>query len=125
MAWNMIDNRVYQTYTHTLYVYRDDPTAIGELKTGQLGPMMTVLGNPARGAVRLRLQIPAGQPAALTVYDAAGRLVRRTGVAGNAKGVTWVWDCTDARSQHVGNGVYFICLEAGGSKATDKVIVQR
>ncbi|MCX6844675.1 MAG: T9SS type A sorting domain-containing protein [candidate division WOR-3 bacterium] len=117
MAWNMVDNRVYQTYTHSLYVYRDDPTTIEETKTGQFGPMMTVLGNPARGAVRLRLQIPAGQQAELSLYDAVGRRVQSA--ICNLQSEMEL----DIRSMPA--GVYFVCLEAGGSKATGKVIVQR
>jgi DNA-binding beta-propeller fold protein YncE len=117
MAWNMVDNRVFQVAGDHLYIYRDDPTAIEEAKTGQLGPMMTVLGNPARDVVRLRLQIPDGQRAELSLYDAAGRLVHSSFVISTSS------FRLDLRSMPA--GLYFICLEAGGSKATGKVIVQR
>ena len=117
MAWNVVDNRVYQIYTHTLYVYRDDPSAIEEARTARLGPMLSVLGNPARGAVRLRLQIPAGQQAELSLYDAVGRRVQSA--ICNLKSEMEL----DIRSMPA--GVYFVCLEAGGFKVTDKVVVQR
>jgi hypothetical protein len=79
--------------------------------------LLTVLGNPARGAVRLKLQIPAGEQASLLVYDAAGRLVH------SSFGLRTSSFRLDLRSMPA--GVYFICLEAGGFKATGKVIVQR
>jgi DNA-binding beta-propeller fold protein YncE len=117
MAWNPIDNRVYQVRNNLLYVYRDAPIALAEAGPGQSGPMMTVLGNPARGAVRLRLQIPSGEQGTLFVYDAAGRL------AHSSFGLRASSFRLDIRSMPA--GVYFICLEAGGAKATGKVIVQR
>jgi DNA-binding beta-propeller fold protein YncE len=117
MAWNMIDNRVYQSSGNMLYVYRDDPSGVEEERPTEVGQLLTVLGNPARGAVRLKLQIPAGQQAALTVYDAVGRRVQSA--ICNLKSEMEL----DLRSMPA--GVYFVCLEAGGSKATGKVIVQR
>ena len=116
MAWNMIDNRVYQASSHTLYVYRDDPSAVEEVGTGQSGPMLTVLGNPARGAVNLRLQVPSGQQGTLFVYDAAGRLVH------SSFGLRTSSITLDVRSMSA--GVFFVCLGAGGSRATAKVVLE-
>jgi DNA-binding beta-propeller fold protein YncE len=117
MAWNMIDNRVYQSSGNMLYVYRDDPSGVEGERPTEVGQLLTVLGNPARGAVRLKLQIPSGEQASLLVYDAAGRLVH------SSFGLRTSSFRLDLRSMPA--GVYFICLEAGGSKATGKVIVQR
>ncbi|GEM_PF-1096335 len=117
MAWNMVDNRVYQISTHTLYVYRDDMTGIEERPAGNSGPMLAVLGNPARGWLRLRFQIPTGEKAALSLFDAAGRLVHSSFVISTSS------FRLDLRSMPA--GVYFICLELNGVKVTDKVAVQR
>jgi hypothetical protein len=100
-----------------LYVYRDDPSGVEGERPTEVGQLLTVLGNPARGAVRLKLQIPSGEQASLLVYDAAGRLVH------SSFGLRTSSFRLDLRSMPA--GVYFICLEAGGSKATGKVIVQR
>ena len=116
MSWNVIDNRVYQASSHTLYVYRDDPSAVEEVGTGQTGPMLAVLGNPARGSVRLKLQLPAGQLAALSVYDAAGRLVH------SSFGLRTSSFRLDLRSRPA--GLYFLRLDAGGARATAKVVLE-
>jgi hypothetical protein len=116
MAWNIIDNRVYQAHTSTLYVYRDDPSAVEEAGAGQPGPMLAVLGNPARGSVRLKLQLPAGQLAALSVYDAAGRLVH------SSFGLRTSSFRLDLRSRSA--GLYFVRLDAGGARATAKVVLE-
>jgi hypothetical protein len=116
MAWDAIDNRVYQATTSWLYVYRDGPYGIEEQQPVVTRPMLAVLGNPARNAVRVRLQIPPGQTGTLTVHDVTGRLVRSLSVA--RTGTLNL----DLRS--VPAGVYFVCLEVGRTRATDKVIVQ-
>jgi len=116
MAWDAIDNRVFQARTSWLYVYRDDLYGVEEQKGGVLGPMMSVLGNPARNAVRLRLQIPQGQTGRLTLYDIAGRLAR------SISGIQTSTLRLDLNSMSA--GVYLVCLEAGGTRTTDKVIIQ-
>ena len=116
MAWDAIDNRVFQAATSRIYVYRDSLTGVDEAKPMDLRPMLTVLGNPARNAVSLRLQIPPGQTGILKLHDVAGRLVRS-------------WSVTrtsvlrlDLKS--IPAGVYLASLEVGGNRTTDKVIVQ-
>jgi len=116
MAWDAIDNRVFQATTSRLYVYRDDPYAVEEQKTGSLGPVLAVLGNPVRKAVRLRLQIPHNQTGNLTLHDVAGRLVRSLSVIRTS---TLQLDLKAMPA-----GVYLVSLEAGGKRTTDKVIVQ-
>jgi DNA-binding beta-propeller fold protein YncE len=116
MAWDAIDNRVFQATASWLYVYRDDPYGVEEQKVGNLGPMLTVLGNPARNAVRLRLQIPRGQTGRLTLYDVAGRQVRSLSVARTST------LRLDLKSMSA--GVYFVALEAGRTRITDKVVVE-
>ena len=117
MAWDAIDNRVFQATTSRLYVYRDDPYGIAEQKVENLKPMLTVLGNPVRNAVKLRLQFPPGQTATLTLHDVAGRLVR--------------WLSVDRTSsleldlKSVPAGVYFIRLRSPTVNDEHKIIVTR
>jgi DNA-binding beta-propeller fold protein YncE len=120
MAWNMIDNRVYQVYSHTLYIYRDDPSGVEEERPTEVGQLLTVLGNPARGAVKLRLQIPAGQQAALSVYDAAGRLMLKSQIPNLKSQIVRL----DLRSRPA--GIYYLRLESDGSAPAEaKVVLQR
>ena len=116
MAWDAIDNRVFQATTSILRVYRDDPYGVEEQKVMAVRPSLAVLGNPVRSVVNLRLQIPHGQTGTLTVHDATGRLVH------SATGLSTSSYRLDLKS--VPAGVYFICLEAGRARITDKVIVQ-
>ncbi|MBM3330248.1 T9SS type A sorting domain-containing protein [candidate division WOR-3 bacterium] len=116
MAWDAIDNRVFKATTSRLYVYRDDPYSIEEQKPGVLGPMLSVLGNPARSGVKVRLQIPPGQTGSLTVHDVAGRLIRLLSVARSAT--------LNVDLKSVPAGVYFVSLEVGRNRTKDKVIVQ-
>jgi len=117
MAWDAIDNRVFQATASRLYVCRDDLYGVEQRPAGNTGPMLAVLGNPVRNGVWLRLQIPQGQTGRLAVYDAAGRLVHSSFVISTSS------FRLDLRS--VSAGVYFVCLEAGRTRATEKVIVQR
>jgi hypothetical protein len=117
MAWDAIDNRVFQATTSRLYVYRDDPYGVEEQKIVNLKPMLTVLGNPVSNAIRLRLQVPRGQTATLTLLDVAGRLVRRLSV-----GRTSTLEI-DLRS--VPAGVYFIQLRSPAVNDEHKIVVTR
>jgi hypothetical protein len=117
MAWDAIDNRVFKPATSRLYVYRDDPYGVEEQKVGRVGPVLSVLGNPVRASLRLRLQIPRGQTGALTLYDAAGRRVH------SSSGLRTSSFDIDVRS--LSAGIYFVRLKTGMEDATAKVIVER
>ena len=117
MAWDAIDNRVFQADANWLYVYRDDLTGVEEKKVEHIRPMLAVLGNPARSVVNLKLQIPHGQTGALTVHDATGRLIH------SSVGLRTSSFRLDFRSRPA--GVYFVTLEVGRTMTTDKVILQR
>jgi DNA-binding beta-propeller fold protein YncE len=117
MAWDRAHNRMFQAASYWLYVYRDDPPGVAEAQTETRGPMMTVLDNPARNSIRLRLQIPSDQTGTLAVHDAAGRLVH---LSSGLRTQSYRLDLAEMPA-----GVYFVCLEVGRTRATDKVIVQR
>jgi flagellar hook assembly protein FlgD len=64
-------------------------------------------------------------PVRLTVYDVAGRHVRRLVDETMAAGDHAVrWDRRNERGELVPPGVYSYALEAAGSKATGKVVVR-
>ena len=118
MAWDQIDNRVFQaTDNSRLLVYRDDPYGVEEQQPMKVQPMLRVIGNPVRNALKLCLQIPRGQTGDLTLHDVTGRAVRTLSVA---RAGTLV---LDLRSMSA--GVYFVRLKTGVTEATAKVIVER
>ncbi len=64
---------------------------------------------------------------AMQIYDAAGRLVRSFLLpSSNLSGSTSVvWDGTDQSNRKLGNGVYFVTLQAGEYSETRKVLFVR
>jgi flagellar hook assembly protein FlgD len=62
----------------------------------------------------------------LSVYSAAGTLVRRIVVSMQNPGWhTAAWDGSDRRGRRVGTGVYLVRLEAAAFTSTRKLVVQR
>jgi len=84
--------------------------------------------NPSCSETALHYEIPESAPVKLTIYNAAGRLVRvlvddvqqpRSG------GYSVSWDGRDAAGEAVASGVYLCTLSAGGERATTKVVLLR
>ena len=60
----------------------------------------------------------------LSIYDVQGRLVRRlVDETRSASSHPVVWDAKDTSDRRVRPGVYFISLEAGEERLTDKIIM--
>ncbi len=79
----------------------------------ELGP------NPASGNVAVSFSIAHAGIAALSVYDASGRLVRRLVSLAEPGEHTLLWDRTDATGRRVPAGVYYVRL------VSDQVITDR
>jgi hypothetical protein len=85
-----------------------------------------VLPNPSSGRTGIRYGLPKSAEVKLTVYSAAGTLVRTIAAGSRNPGrYTATWDGKDLRGRRVGTGVYLVRLEAGEFKSTRKVVVQR
>ncbi len=72
----------------------------------------------------MRFGIPWRTHVGLVVYDLAGRHVKT--LVDGMKEPGWYeirWDGRNRRGDRVASGVYFCRLEAGGSKASRKVVV--
>jgi hypothetical protein len=80
--------------------------------------------NPFTSATSIAFSIPARQHVCLEVYDVNGRLVS-TLVDGemDAGRHQADWDGTNTAGQAIPAGIYFSRLEAGGKRATEKVIL--
>jgi hypothetical protein len=89
-------------------------------------PWLAAYPNPARAGLNISYNITSAAPTRLRVYDAAGKVV------------TSLWDATRSRGQYVARwsglatnggqvpaGIYFVKLESGDTRLTQKLIIQR
>lgn len=83
--------------------------------------------NPTNVPARLGFQVPQRGPAALEVYNVAGRRVQSLLNSPNQLPGTYeaVWDLRDAAGQRVAPGVYFVRLSSGVSSAEQRVVIMR
>lgn len=85
-----------------------------------------VLPNPTGGVTSVRYGLPKPTAVNLSVYSAAGTLVRT--IAAGTMNPGWymaVWDGNDLRGRKVSTGVYLVRLEAGEFTSTRKLVVRR
>jgi alpha-amylase len=82
--------------------------------------------NPFVDSTTIRFALPRTGHVRLGVYDLAGREVARLHDGTRAAGThEIVWDGKDLRRRPVGNGIYFLRLEAGGESVVRKVVLAR
>ncbi len=88
----------------------------------------SVAPNPTQGGASIGYTLPAGSRSArLSIYDVAGRLIRRLDSAAAASGgfFTVEWDGRGGSGERPVSGVYFVRLEADGVVAMQKLTVVR
>ncbi|MCU0612667.1 MAG: hypothetical protein MUE60_12880 [Candidatus Eisenbacteria bacterium] len=79
---------------------------------------------PSAGDVTLRYSVPVSGSISLTVFDVAGREVRRLlPESSNAGFHTLVWDLADNTGARVAPGLYVVRLAAGGRDVAARVVV--
>lgn len=87
-------------------------------------PVLTILGNPARGAVRLRVTLAREAPVRLDVFDTAGRCVGGIAPATVTAGTHEIsWDGRRAGAAEVPPGLYVARLTAGTERATIRFVL--
>lgn len=80
--------------------------------------------NPAAGAVRFGLDVPAAADVAVVLYDAAGRRVRELAHGRYLAGTHDLsWDGRDAQGRNCRRGVYFVRSRVGSVEATRKIVM--
>jgi len=85
---------------------------------------VSVFPNPFNPTVTIRIGTPAKSPLRVSVYDAAGRLVRDLMDATTATGVTTLrWDGLNRAGRAVPSGVYFLKVSSAGVTRTHKLVV--
>jgi hypothetical protein len=124
---------------HTLYVssgfgnglFRidlDSATSAPHAAAGGAGGLQlrAPVPNPFRDQTVLAFDVPAPAGVEVTVYDVAGRTVRRLLDRPRERGRFFVtWDGTTDRGDSVANGVYFVRLRAGGEADIRRVTLSR
>lgn len=82
--------------------------------------------NPFAGQARIAFALPTRGDVELSVYSVDGRLVRTlvSGEQGPGE-VELTWDGRDNSGRRVGNGLYFMRLEAAGETRHGKLVVLR
>jgi flagellar hook assembly protein FlgD len=82
--------------------------------------------SPAGGEVVVRFSVPEVRSVRVSVYDAAGRLVRVLSDGQQEKGDhSLTWSGRDAQEKRVGSGVYFVRLTDGRTTETRKIVLRR
>ncbi|MBD3368696.1 MAG: hypothetical protein GF405_11085 [Candidatus Eisenbacteria bacterium] len=124
---------IYAEYYFLEALARQRPLA-GRMRRGgrgeKDGPVQIALHaspNPSRGRVRLVCGGPGAGTAELTVYDVAGRLVRRLPLPGGGddEGHVVIWDGTGEDGRRVASGVYVVRARAGNASVTRTVVLVR
>lgn len=95
-------------------------------RTERVGLLLRAAPNPFRTTVDASYHLPVGCTVRLAIYDVSGRKVR-TMVNGHY-GPGWHserWDGKDERDKMLPSGVYFMILEAGKEKISEKCVLVR
>jgi hypothetical protein len=91
----------------------DDPTPL------PVAPTLTIQPNPSRETTRF--YVTGIEKPTITIYDAAGRLVRT--VRGDQQSRTLQWNGLDEQGRSVSSGLYFVTV--AGSRLQGKVVLLR
>jgi hypothetical protein len=90
-----------------------------EVRIGRIVP------NPARGSVRLDIEIPSRIGCAIDVFDAGGRRVHAFTTSPGALLSGWRWDGRRANGEPAPTGVYFVRVRAGGRETIRRALLIR
>jgi hypothetical protein len=117
----------FRPQVQVLYEVPADVTNGPGNSAGPLG-LVRCVPNPFHDSTRIVYSIPdkdASTLVRLSIYDAAGRLVRNLVDEFQDAGCHGVaWDCTDHTGQSTGCGLYFCRLAMGDKESTSKMIVR-
>ena len=98
-------------------------SGVGASAPGELA-FEIVSGNPAHGTAVLRLALPSATPVRVSVFDAAGRLVRTLADGERAAGEYELsYDLRGAGGTRTQCGLYFVRMEAAGRTLVRRLAV--
>ena len=121
---------------HTVYIRAEDEygeyapkqvqvqviTGIEEANNHPFTRTCVILPNPG-GKMQLDYQIANPTTIQITVFDCAGRIIRRMEKEDNPGEHTFIWEGMDETGKSVTSGCYFVKFEAGDYKVTKKFIL--
>jgi len=89
-------------------------------------PWLTAYPNPTRVGLNISYNITSAAPTRLRVYDATGQVVTSLWNATRSRG-NYVarWNGLAANGRQVPAGIYFVKLESGDTRLTQKLVIQR
>jgi hypothetical protein len=89
-------------------------------------PWLVAYPNPTRIGLTISYNLAGTAPTRLRIYDAAGKLIANLWDAARPRGrYVAHWNALAAGGGRVAAGVYFVKLESGGSRLTQKLVIQR
>jgi len=96
-----------------------------ENKSENQFPALSVSPNPFRTKTDIRLQITdnSSQTSKLQIFDISGRLVKSFSLTDVGHLSSVIWTGVDNDGRRVASGVYFVQLEMGGEKLTEKLLL--
>jgi len=108
----------------------DSTICLDELVDAQRAPLperialQPPMPNPARGSVRLVVELPEEAEVALAIHDVQGRRVRRLADRQYAAGRwTFIWDGRDETGRAARSGVYYARLAVDGRPAAAERVI--
>ena len=112
---------VYVATANGVYRYTDTVAGISE-RPDRFA--VSVMPNPARGAVRIAFALPFSERVAACVYAASGARVR-TLIEGErlAGGQAVLWDGRDDAGRPVPSGLYFFQLALGSAREVRRIVL--
>jgi hypothetical protein len=82
--------------------------------------------NPFAGQTELHFSVEVASPVRLSIYDVTGRLVRRVADEEMSAGEHHrMWDGRSEAGSRAAGGVYFVRLEVGDFRHTDRIVLTR
>jgi hypothetical protein len=110
---------------HAFLLRPSGSAAVGEPARLAAVPALRVWPNPASGAAAVGLDLPVATPASVTIFDAAGNLIRHLHSGSLPSGTTeWQWSRSDDAGRAVPAGVYFVRASAGPGRASTKIVLR-
>lgn len=79
--------------------------------------------NPFLSGTEITYSLPAAADVSLRIFDVSGRAVRTLAAGPRNAGIhRATWDGNDARGRGVGNGIYFLRLDAAGAVKSQRLV---
>jgi hypothetical protein len=101
----------------------DDPAMATERLTWKLSPAYP---NPSGDGVSLEYSMPFKSPVVVTIFDVAGRLIRRSDLGTKGPGTySFTWNGTDMAGRKCATGIYLLKVETKEKTGEQRAVLVR